>query len=115
MSTQKQNMSHDHAPDSVKGLASKLLPIVARKKAANNLPVNAGGSFFYELGKGWETDILRKDNDVCTVTNVFELEDAFTDQRIKTILIPHNASITKTIALRVCRRHGQGKTVFYEG
>ncbi len=115
MSTQKKNAVNKEASGPMAKLTAQLLPVIARKKAACNLPKNAGSSFFYEIEKGWEADVLRQDEDVCVAKNTLELEDAFLDQKVKTILIPYDASITQTVALRVCRRHGLGKTIFYEG
>lgn len=98
----------------VEQLAAKLLPLIAKRKAAGHLPINAGSSFFYELETGWETDLLRKDDEITVVRNSMELEGAFMNPKIKMILVPYYASMTKAAALRICRRFGQGKTVFYE-
>lgn len=98
----------------IASMAADLLPIIARKRAACNFPIQAGGSYFYDVPSGWQTDALRVDREVRVVRNSFELEDAFVDPATHMVLIPQDASITKTVALRVCRRHGQGKTIFYE-
>ena len=96
-------------------LARKLLPDVARERAARSFPTRAGFSFFYELDGGWETRILMEDTEVRKVRTAMELEEAFMDVRVKIIFIPKSSAVTRTVALRVCRRHGDGKTVFYEG
>ena len=113
MSAHKIN-SDDLVSASVEDIASKLLPIIARRKMARNIPVNAGASFFYEVDAGWETSLHRNDNDISTVTNIRELEAAFIDPIVKTILIPAGSAVSRAFVLRVCRRHGRGKTVFYE-
>lgn len=98
----------------IAGMAAQLLPAIARKKAACSFPIQAGGSYFYDVPSGWQTDALLCDRDVRAVRNMLALEDAFLDPETHMIFIPGDASITKTVALRVCRRHGQGKTIFYE-
>lgn len=97
------------------GRDDALLSDIARQRAAHAFPTRAGFSFFYELDGGWETRILAEDADVRKVRTTLELEDAFTDARVKIIFIPKMSAVTRTVALRVCRRHGAGKTVFYEG
>jgi hypothetical protein len=101
-------------PHQISRLASKLLPLIARKKATQKYAARAGASFFYELGKGWETKVLEQDNDILKVYTSREMEQAFKDPRTKTILIPKDAAITKTVALRICSRNGLSKTIFYE-
>jgi hypothetical protein len=96
-------------------LARKLLPEVAHERAVRNFPTRAGFSFFYELSGGWETRILMEDSEVRKVSTSLALEEAFADPRVKIIFIPRSSAVTRTVALRVCRRHGAGKTVFYEG
>jgi len=120
MSAQKTNIVPDFpvgetpAEGAVNDLTAKLLPVIARKKAASNFPTHAGASFFYELEGGWETRILEKDSEVCKVRSALQLEEAFADPKVKTILIPGDAGITRTVAMRICERHGLGKTVFFE-
>ena len=77
-------------------------------------PTTEGGSYFFDVEPGWETRVLRTDQKVTTVLSVQHLEEAFTDPTVSTIFIPADSSITRTIARRVCQRHGQGKTVFFE-
>ena len=91
-----------------------LLAYVARRGAARGFPVIAGTSYFYEVQAGWESRVLREDSRILKVYTTFELEDAFASRSGDTILVPIGAAITKTVAQRVCRRHGEGKTVFYE-
>ena len=95
-------------------LARHMAPYVARAKVSDTVPYKAGESYLYEITAGWESDLLRRDTDTLTVRNGFELEQAFFAPRIKTIYVPQDASITRNIIRRVCSRHGQGKTVFYE-
>jgi len=95
-------------------LARRLAPVLARRSAAASIPERAGSSFFYELDQGWETRILLQDSEVHKVYTVLALEEAFLDERAKVIFIPRASSVTRIVALRVCRRHGAGKTVFYE-
>lgn len=115
MNRQKPNAAkREDVTRAVERMSAGLLPVVARKKAADVLPVNAGSSFFYEVVRGWETKILKQDEKIYKVRDTMQLEEAFIDTKVRTILIPFDASITKTVALRVCRRHGQGKTIFYE-
>lgn len=77
-------------------------------------PERAGASFFFEVKSGWEIRTLADDESVRKVYTTLGLEDAFHDQTVRTILIPRDSSVTKTAAMRVCGRHGQGKTVFFE-
>lgn len=95
-------------------LAEGLLPVIARKKIAAGIPVYAGSSFFYEVGRGWESEVLRTDSSVTQARDTLALEEAFMNPAVKAILIPEGSAISKTVALRICRRHGLGKTVFYE-
>lgn len=95
-------------------LLQDLLAHIARRRAASRYPVQAGGSYFYELESGWELDVLRDAAEVTKVHTIFQLEDAFVDINARIILIPAGATVTKTVAIRVCQRHGQGKTIFYE-
>ena len=99
---------------SVSVLARKLLPILARRKATQKYYSQASASYFYELGSGWETKILEQDNEILKVYTSREMEQAFQDPKTKTILIPKDAAITKTVALRICSRNGLSKTIFYE-
>jgi len=98
----------------VEQMAAKLLPLIAKRKMAGEIPFNAGASFFYEIDAGWETDMLLHDPAAQSVRNIMELEKAFDDRAVKTILIPYYASLTRAAALRVCQRHNQAKTVFFE-
>lgn len=111
----KKNVTEPAAAEDETSLAAALLPHAARQRAARAFPTRAGFSFFYELDGGWETRILQDDPDVCKAHTARELEEAFTDENVKIIFIPKTSAITKNVALRVCRRHGAGKTVFYEG
>jgi hypothetical protein len=77
-------------------------------------PQRAGASFFFEVKGGWEVRALADDENVRKVYTTTGLEDAFHDQTVRTILVPRDASITKNVVLRVCSRHGHGKTVFFE-
>jgi len=114
MQARKETSKSAEYSSRINEIAINLLPIIARKKALKNLPVNAGNSFFYDLEMGWETDLLEKDCDVCRVNRLSELEQAFKDPLIKTIFIPYKAHISRDFALRVCKRQGQAKTVFFE-
>lgn len=77
-------------------------------------PERAGASFFFEVKGGWEVRALVDDENVRKVYTTSGLEDAFHDQTVRTILIPRDSSVTKIAAMRVCGRHGHGKTVFFE-
>lgn len=77
-------------------------------------PQRAGASFFFEVKSGWELRALADDENVRKVYTTTGLEDAFHDQTVRTILVPRDASISKNVVLRVCGRHGHGKTVFFE-
>ncbi|HEY8191163.1 MAG TPA: hypothetical protein VIG74_01970 [Alphaproteobacteria bacterium] len=109
-----ENISDGLSPED-EATARRLLPEVARERAVRNFPTRAGFSFFYELDGGWETRILMEDSEVRKVSTSTALEEAFTDESVKIIFIPKSSAVTRTVALRVCRRHGAGKTVFYEG
>lgn len=95
-------------------LAEHMMPYAAKAKIADSIPYQAGESYLYEITAGWESDLLRRDSDTLTVRNGFELEQAFFAPDIKVIYVPRDASITRNVIRRVCSRHGQGKTVFYE-
>lgn len=114
MTTSRSHVIQDGSWNEVSAMTAKLLPVIARKKIAGDIPVNAGSSYFYEVKSGWETDILRKADDVYIARMPADIESAFEDWKIKTILIPFDASVTKAIAIRICKRHSRGKTVFYE-
>lgn len=77
-------------------------------------PQRAGASFFFEVKSGWELRALADDENVRKVYTTSGLEDAFHDQTVRTILVPRDANIGKNAVLRVCGRHGHGKTVFFE-
>jgi len=110
----KQQSTERSAKSRFFGLASELLPVIARKKAAQTLPVQVGNSYFYEVPAGWQADALHVDTTLRIVRNLFELESAFEDIDVPMIFVPGTASITKTAAFQVCRRHAQEKTVFFE-
>jgi hypothetical protein len=95
-------------------LAARLLPEVARAKAAAKFPLHVGATHFYEVGPGWETRILENDAAVCKTHDSFELEEAFSNPDVSTILIPGGASVSRAVALQICTRHSQAKTVFFE-
>ena len=97
----------DQSPD-------ELMRMVARRRETALEPQRIGASFFFEVKGGWEVRALVDDLNVRKVYTVSGLEDAFHDQTVRTILIPHDSSVGRTAAMRVCRRHGQGKTVFFE-
>lgn len=90
----------------------------ARRRETAHQPVgepqSAGASFFFEVKGGWEVQALVDDVGVRKVYTVSGLEDAFHDQTVRTILVPCDANIHKNVAMRVCKRHGRGKTVFFE-
>ncbi|MBU0858439.1 MAG: hypothetical protein KJ667_00745 [Alphaproteobacteria bacterium] len=92
-----------------------LLAMIARRHATSGAAHREGSSILYEIGPGWEAAIMARDPAVRRVTTTFALEDAFMDPSVSTILIPHPAAITLTVARRICGRHGMAKTVFFEG
>ena len=92
----------------------KLLRLMERHREAVVEPQRVGASFFFEVRNGWEVRALVDDLNVRKVYTASGLEDAFHDQTVRTILVPQDATITRTIAMRVCARHGRGKTVFFE-
>ena len=112
---EKMGLEPQREPGNDDSIARRLLPDVARERAAHTFPTRAGFSFFYELDGGWETRILMEDQEVRKARTAMDLEEAFMDARVKIIFIPKSSAVTRTVALRVCRRHGAGKTVFYEG
>lgn len=88
--------------------------MVARRRETALEPQRVGASFFFEVQGGWEVRALVDDVNVRKVYTLSGLEDAFHDQTVRTILIPLDASVGRTAAMRVCSRHGHGKTVFFE-
>jgi hypothetical protein len=109
MKTGAEKKIHDEAD-----FVSAMLRQIAGKKLTVQSPLVSGASHFYEVAGGWETDIFKGSRNVKLVMNVRDLEDAFLDTGVRTIFIPRQASVTRNVALRVCRRHGQGKSVFFE-
>jgi|JI10StandDraft_1071094.scaffolds.fasta_scaffold07652_13 hypothetical protein len=94
----------------------KDLRLSGRRKATSMAmePRQVGASFFFEVRSGWEVQALSDDSGVRKVYTASGLEDAFHDKTVRTVLIPCDATLNRTVAMRVCRRHGDGKTVFYE-
>ena len=88
--------------------------MVARRRETALEPQRVGASFFFEVKGGWEVRALLDDVNVRKVYTISGLEDAFHDQTVRTILIPRDATVSQNVAIRVCGRHGQGKTVFFE-
>ncbi len=94
--------------------SDELLRMVARRRETALEPQRVGASFFFEVKGGWEVRALLDDVNVRKVYTISGLEDAFHDQTVRTILIPRDATVSQNVAIRVCGRHGQGKTVFFE-
>lgn len=94
--------------------SEELMRMVARRRETALAPQRVGASFFFEVHSGWEVRTLVDDLDVRKVYTISGLEDAFHDQTVRTILIPCDSAVDRTTAMRVCGRHGQGKTVFFE-
>ena len=97
------------------GGMDELLRIIARQRSTAGPSQREGGSTLYRIPGGWESRIMASDPAVRRVTTSFQLEDAFTDPDVTTILVPRDAVLTFTVVRRVCARHGMGKTVFFEG
>lgn len=114
MNTENSRLNRKDVPRPVAEMAVRLLPGIARKKAATGFPDLAGLSYLYEVRSGWEGDALRLDPDIQKATTTQALEAAFADPSVKAVLIPADGSITRQVALKICRRHGHGKTIFYE-
>lgn len=93
----------------------ELLRTIARQRSTAGPSEREGGSTLYRIPGGWESKIMASDPSVRRVTTSFQLENAFTDPDVTTILIPRDAVLTFTVVRRVCARHGMGKTVFFEG
>ncbi|MFN3828226.1 MAG: hypothetical protein ACK4NR_11455 [Micavibrio sp.] len=92
----------------------ELLRMVTRRQKAEGAPQQVGASFFFEVKPGWEVRALADDLNVRKIFTLSGLEDAFHDKTVRTILITRESSVSRNVAIRVCRRHGQGKTVFFE-
>lgn len=114
MTAQENKIIRDDVSEAVADMAVKLLPVVARKKAALDAPETPGVSFLYDIKEDWQIDALRQDDRICQVRNTRELEASMDDTNIKTILIPGDGAITKAAAMQICGRHRQSKTIFYE-
>ena len=93
--------------------SDELFRMVARRRESALEPQRIGASFFFEVRGGWEVRALLDDVNVRKVYTVSGLEDAFHDQTVRTILIPRDSHVSQNVAIRVCGRHGQGKTVFF--
>lgn len=78
-------------------------------------PIPIGSGFFLEVKSGWEIKVLEDDLTILKAMSLEELESAFDDPLVRTILVPKKSCINRRIAMRVCQRNGQGKTVFFEG
>lgn len=107
----KPDLQTSAGPDTPR---DELLHMVARRHKAEGAPQQVGASFFFEVKPGWEVRALSDDLNVRKVFTVSGLEDAFHDKTVRTVLIPRDAAVGRNTALRVCRRHGEGKTVFFE-
>ncbi len=107
MKPDSQSIETDESQD-------KLLRMMVRHRESIVEPQRVGASFFFEVRNGWEVRALVDDLNVRKVYTASGLEDAFHDQTVRTILIPQDAAVNRTVAMRVCARHGQGKTVFLE-
>jgi hypothetical protein len=94
--------------------SERVVSFLARKKLVSSSWGLAGSSYFYETVPGWETKVLEQDNDVQTVETAHEMRLAFHNPKIKTIFIPKYSSISKNIALHICRDYGVRKTIFFE-
>ncbi len=114
MTAQENNIIRDDVSEAVTDMAEKLLPVIARKKAALEAPDTPGASFLYDVKEDWQTDALRQDDRICQVRNTRELEASMDDTDIKAILIPADGAITRAAAMQICSRHRQSKTIFYE-
>jgi hypothetical protein len=101
-------------PTDDNNLAKKMVEAIGRTHLTSGQPAIEGGSYFFEVKPGWETRVLRDDSKVTTVLSVTHLEEAFIDPTVTTVFIPSDSSITRSVARRVCRRHGNGKTIFFE-
>ncbi len=89
-------------------------PDASGHEAGPGVPPRAGASFFFEIRHRWEVRALMDDEGVRKVYSPAGLEDAFHDPAVRTVLIPAGSTIARVVALRVCARHGHGKTVFFE-
>ena len=94
--------------------SEELMRMVARRRETALAPQRVGASFFFEVDGGWEVRALVDDLNVRKVYTLSGLEDAFHDQTVRTILITSDSAVDRNTAVRVCSRHGQGKTVFFE-
>ena len=97
----------------IAGFASWLMPVLGRRKNPSGM-MGPDGANFYELRSGWETEALMQDCDVRKVFHNFDLEQALTDKRVKTVFVPLSSTVSRPVARRLCRRYGEGKTVFFE-
>lgn len=85
-----------------------------RTHLAFGYPDMEGQSYFFIVRPGWETRVLKEDRKVTTVLSIRHLEEAFNDPSIAVIFIPSDSMIAKKTARFVCRKHKEGKTVFFE-
>lgn len=92
----------------------ELLFLLARRWATAGVPTREGSSTLYEIPAGWESLMIARDPAVTVAKTGFALEDAFVNPDVKTIFVPRSSALTATVIRRVCARHGQGKTVYFE-
>jgi hypothetical protein len=104
----------ENTPETPGDLLARLLPRIAEMKATAKPALQVGATHFYDVRPGWEMQVIGKEAGVRTTSDTFELEEAFADPGISTILIPGGASVSRAVALQICNRHSQAKTVFFE-
>lgn len=114
MNTQDSKLYRKDVSAEVADGAIRLLPAIARRKAARQFPVLAGQSYLYEVAPGWQADALALDHRIVRVESAQALEAAFAHPGIKNVFIPLHAAMTRQAAMTICCRHGHGKTIFYE-
>lgn len=95
-------------------LAKIRKPVASRRHMTAGPEGYEGGAFYFEVRAGWETRILRDDNNVTTVLSLLHLQEALRDGTILTVFIPGDAVIGRDRARDLCRVTGYGKTVFFE-
>ncbi|MEA1937771.1 MAG: hypothetical protein U9N14_01600 [Pseudomonadota bacterium] len=101
-------------PSDSKGpTAREVLDNIARQRALH-LPLAIDGPCrIYGLPPDWVTELLAADPHICQVSCPEELDAAFDDPVLASILIVPSQAFTFDLIHEMCRNSGVAKTVFY--
>lgn len=72
------------------------------------------GCRLFEVEKGWESGVIRRDPTTTVADTLLALEAALGDPDAKVIFIPHDALMTERDIEKLCQRNAITKTFFKE-